>query len=128
MGRIIGEFNVAFSLALAAAAHYRVVTIRIAGDVQIDPVIEAKVCYIGRAWPAGSFDNDQRLCESHPRFSKTALNFGRFERNRSNHYFARMHPFGFAALIRFISGSALKSGDGNHPELLAQQGHHFVMN
>jgi hypothetical protein len=77
MGRIIGEFNAASSLALAAAAHCRLVTIRIAGDAQIDRAVGAKVRHIDRAWTAGSFDNEQRLYESHPRFSKIALSFDR---------------------------------------------------
>ena len=53
-----GEFNAAFSLALAAAANRWPVRIRIGGDLPIDPAVEATVRYIGVAWAAGGFGND----------------------------------------------------------------------
>lgn len=53
-----GEFNAAFSLALAAAANRWPVRIRIGGDGQIDPAAEATVRYIGVAWAAGGSGND----------------------------------------------------------------------
>jgi hypothetical protein len=64
MGRNIGELNAAFSLTLAAAAHCRPVTIRIAGDAQIDRTVEAKVRDTGRTWTAGNFDNRGECCDS----------------------------------------------------------------
>jgi hypothetical protein len=48
--RVHQNYNSLYSLALAAAANRWTVTIRIAGDNQIDPTVEAAVRTLGTAW------------------------------------------------------------------------------
>jgi hypothetical protein len=52
------NFNALYSLALAAAANRWPLTIRIEGNSQIDPLVDAAIKTVGVAWKAGDFNVD----------------------------------------------------------------------
>jgi len=52
------NYNALYSLALAAAANRWPLLIRIAGDGQIDPGVEAVIKSLAVGWRAGAVDND----------------------------------------------------------------------